>query len=375
MPSVVETLPTQQVTPGYLGTEQTLDPTTFLSKLTPDVQQRINETIRQSGALGSGESSLWNLGSASGLQPYETVTVLKKQSGAALSDLEQEIYNAVAVRRNASPRYSGTSDNLGTFAWFRQYYAEHPVGSHYRGTFNIGTFIDSTIGVITFGTFPSLDSFFAKLGEGQFNLGKIQLNVPFSGAHGNKYAHDLENFYGMQQLNKTTTPIIDSKIGQIVTTVGAAIAGIIVGARLPGAFGAKAPPVTGGPGPATTTALQSAKLSTAGSLTNVGVRGISSAISVQSYGGVAQAVIQVLGDKIGGTVLALFSGDIGGAVRIFTTNPPGRVGGGSGGGGGGGGGYLPTQQTGQSTMSSVILPLLGLSALGLVLWYFLRKKA
>lgn len=90
----------------------------------------------------------------------------------------------------------------------------------------------------------------------------------------------------------------------------------------------------------------------------------------------AQGIIGIFGQKIGGTILSLLSGNFQQAFEILTTNPPSYPTNlyGPSGGGGGGGGFLPSQNTGQSTMNAVVIPLIGASLIGLLLWYFLRKK-
>jgi hypothetical protein len=99
----------------------------------------------------------------------------------------------------------------------------------------------------------------------------------------------------------------------------------------------------------------------------------------------AQLIVKLSGD-IGKGILQLVSFDFSGALQSFgVLTPPARTapnpgttllyGPSSGGGGGGGGGFLPSTNTGQSQLSNVIIPIMGLGVLGLTLWYFLRKKA
>jgi hypothetical protein len=93
-----------------------------------------------------------------------------------------------------------------------------------------------------------------------------------------------------------------------------------------------------------------------------------------------QGILTLFGQKIGGAILALLSGNIAQAVQIVTTNPPNvpNIFGPNGGqsfGGGGGGGFLPSQNTGQSTALSAIIPIMGIGFVALAFWYFLRKKA
>jgi len=110
--------------------------------------------------------------------------------------------------------------------------------------------------------------------------------------------------------------------------------------------------------------------------------GISSSASAYGSSQIAQVVIGVFGQKVGGAILSIFSGNVSQAIQILTSNPStqtpnlfGPSGGSSSSSAGGGGGFLPSQNTGQSQMSSAIIPIIGISLIGLILWYFLRKKA
>ena len=132
-----------------------------------------------------------------------------------------------AAQPNTSPL--GGSTTLEVIQLGFQHMAAHPAGSHYHGSFNVGQLFSNFLGVITFGTFPDVTSFLSGVGEGKFNLGKIQANIPFSGAQVNKFSHDVTDFYTVQQVGSTTTPILDSTAFKILDTVAGAVAGAIVG--------------------------------------------------------------------------------------------------------------------------------------------------
>lgn len=109
-------------------------------------------------------------------------------------------------------------------------------------------------------------------------------------------------------------------------------------------------------------------------------------LAIQQIG---QTIVGLTG-KAGRAIGSLLNLDIAGFLQtIGVVSPPGQPGsivgqpgsivgqpfGTGGGGSGGGGGFLPSQNTGQTSASSVIIPIMGIGVVILTLWYFMRKKA
>lgn len=128
------------------------------------------------------------------------------------------------------PGATSPNQGYGDIVWGLGHLSRHPKGSRYKGDFNIGTFVSNFVGVLTFGTAPDLTSFFSKLGRGELRVDKIQFNVPFTGAHVNKLAHDWVGFYTGQQLSDEATPILDSDVARLLQSIAGGVAGAIVGA-------------------------------------------------------------------------------------------------------------------------------------------------
>ena len=262
--------------------------------------------------------------------------------------------------------------------------------------------MSETLGVITFGSSPDVTKF--------LNTGdptSVQFNVPFSGAHINKLGHDEAGFYSGQQLDKQTTPVLDSRIGKIAETIIGAIAGLFVTSGLAqsatigtsaasvgpegipiltDAAGYSAVSVTVNPltgfAEAGIGILPSAveggalPLSFAQTASNAGVSGLANTAKAYGLGNISQGVVQLFG-KYGQSFLELLSGNLAGAIRVFTNNP---TQGGSGGviqyvgsGGGGGGGALSGNATSSSSLSPFIL-IGGAALLVFVIVWFVRKR-
>lgn len=175
----------------------TYDPILYptLSQLAPDTFSAYNAQILAGPFSSTGESSLRNLAGAASLEPFEALTVLKAQSGASLSQVDQEILRSASAKNTASPQYSGLSNNVQSFNWFQRYYQEHPVGSHYSGDFNVSRLGGEVLTISTFGTVNA-----SKLNLEQ-PLKSVQLNVPLSGKAFRDFGESNANLVTAQQFD------------------------------------------------------------------------------------------------------------------------------------------------------------------------------
>jgi hypothetical protein len=313
----------------------------------------------------------------------------------------------------------GTKRLKGDISWGLQHLQEHPKGSHYSGDFNIGNFISNTAGILTFGAFPDLRSFFSALGQGRFDIGKIQFNVPFSGAHINKYTHDVVGFYSGQQLESQATPILDSHIAQLLDTIAGATAGAITGGAA-FQFGALTPAATAGEAAGevavssapqligvTQASLDAVPIFSIGETANYVQAGVTAeslaqagiteggifatlgngAVAVGKFvgGSIAAAYIQKVisggtkaaTDLLRGNVTQAFQDLVGAVDPTGNSGPQARTqgasfGGGGGGAYGGGQGYGTAQQ---NSLLSMLLPLgLVVGAVVLAVYFYKRRK-
>lgn len=105
---------------------------------------------------------------------------------------------------------------------------------------------------------------------------------------------------------------------------------------------------------------------------------ISTSASTYAAGSFGQGVLSLFGKQAGTAILQLLGGDIGGAIKTITTNPPNQptpinVGPSSYSGSSGGGGGFTGVNTGQMTSSSIGLVVVGAGVL-LLLFLLLRRK-
>lgn len=399
---------------------QTSQPTLTQEQRT-DIVAAINTGYKQGNVSFAGFSVTdvrdYLFGAKSGKVGLAEAEAVIRASTGMEQTIATKAAGALIDPKRLKPGASNYNLGWGDIPWGIHHLSEHPKGSHYSGDFNIGKFINSVVGVFTFGTAPDFTSFLSELGRGRFDIGQVQFNVPFSGAHINKYTHDWVDLYTGQQLSDDATPLLDSKTFKIIDSVVGGVAGAIVTAGVGSAFftptaaaegtvaagtatspaliGVTEASLTSEAGYAFTFGAEGANYAKAGvtaaSLTNAGITGGGFLATLGSYavdfgkfvgGAVVAGYVQKF---IGGAQKAvqdIARGNFKEAVDDFVSgvNPgsgpqarPMQASGGYGGGGGGGygGEYGTTQQ--QRSLFSTLLPI-GLLIGVVVLFTFLYKR-
>lgn len=357
MPSVLETLPKQSVEP--LPTA----PTGYV----------INQ------------GSVYDASGLFGYSNFELSSVFRT-TGDTTSSILRYLKNQ-PLKESDIPLLEGyTLKRLNEYRPWLAHHAEHPKGSQYGGSFNIGnaferafTFRESSfqpaniIRGLSVGTVTVLTGGLS-LAEPKINGVTLASSNPDSSSPGLLDAgYTGANSFGIVRAGNPN--VAETGFNRIARLIGGTISSIATGKaftnylKTPPSISGGNPAITQGPPAPLSLAQQSGRVAGYGAATSLQGLGLSN---------IAQGVVQVFGQKVGGALLALVSGNVAEAINIITSNPPSSgnlLYGPTGGGGGGGGGYSPTQNTGQTNLASVMMPVLILSVLGLVLWYFLRKKA
>lgn len=323
--------------------------------------------------------------------------------------------HAKLLTQRVSDPYFGTENQANYVQRTFAHYIAHPKGSRYRGDFNIGTAINAFVGVITLGTAPDLRSFFSGIGEGRIDFGKIQFNVPFSGAHINKLSHDVVSLYSGQQAPKGTYKVLDSETAQILDKIIGGTAAAVIGyagynygaltpaSAAPGTL-SQSPQLIG----VTEASLQApggAPIFQIGGVTDYTLAGVTSA-SLGEPAVVGGGILSTIGNGlvqgakfVGGAVVAGFVQKLVVGVQKFTQDilrgnfkdavndlvsgivpgqgqesgpQPSALTGGYGGGGGGYGGTVGTQA--QSSMLLTLLPIGLVLAVVITFAYFYKRK-
>lgn len=342
----------------------------------------------------------------------EAESVIRAATGMKQTKITM-LAGALIDKKRLKPGATSYDQGYGDITWGLHHLAEHPAGSHYHGDFSISTFINATVGVFTLGTMPNITSFLSGLGSGKFDLGKIQWNVPFSGAQVNDLSHDIVDLYTGQQLSKQAAPILDSQIARYADTVIGAGAGIITGSAAYswGSLASAAPGAAAGGESAALIGVTESSLAVKnapavfeiGEAANYTKAGVTAA-SLESVtggstlfgtvGGLAADAAKFIGGTISAAyVTKLISGggkalqdvlhgnfEKAGSDLVDALNPVGsggtgqkpvQAGGGYGGGGGGGGFY--GGGVAQSSLLSTLLPI-GLIALIVLVFVYLYKR-
>jgi hypothetical protein len=284
------------------------------------------------------------------------------------------------------PGATSYNQGFGDIPYGLTHLNEHPKGSHFAGSFNL-SFSDFnlvkafdrlfTIRPKSF-TAGNLISGFAQSAIGTVTGGTLNVTdltaggVPISGGGQHdanlvtSFATGASSFGQVRAGNPASKETALNKLSRLLGGVydSIAIGGI-------GSSWLSTPTV------APETAGYVKELTALEKLGNYAGTGLSSATSTFGQGQFAQGVLSVLGNKIGGTLLALISGNFTQAFQLltqdapqpFVTLPPQAYG---GGGGGGGSGY-PSGNVGQSQDNTVLYALGGVALLIGVL-YWIRKR-
>jgi LPXTG-motif cell wall-anchored protein len=285
------------------------------------------------------------------------------------------------------PGATSYDQGYGDIPWGLSHLNEHPEGSHYSGDFNLsfqdfnfGKFFDRLFtirpqsftpgNIVRAGSSGTL----TVLSAGLVKDVSIEQNSVYAiSQHDNSVigsAFTGANSFGTVQSGDPNKK--ESVFDRIARLAGGAISSVATGKAVSNFLttesGASLSEGTQGP---------TNQLSTSARFGNTLASGVSLAGQGYSGGQISQIVVSVLGNKLGGALLALLSGDIQGAVRAF--NPPSSPsptfgpGPSSGGGGGGSGLGLGSTNTGQTNSSTLLY--VGLAGLALIaVVYLVRRK-
>jgi hypothetical protein len=295
----------------------------------------------------------------------------------------------LALQKPLNQMQSDWARQVSSFSHYQpglEYLAQHPKDSHYHGdftlsfsSFNIGKLFDRLFTITPQSFTPAnlardfAQSTIGTLTAGTLNVTNLRVaNVPVSGG-GTHDATVISSFatgatsFGQVQAGN---PALKESL---VNTVARLFGGIYDAV----AVSAVAPTWLSTPVPTAAESGYVAPLTIGQKSLNLLSSGIVFGSQSTIIANLSQAVVVVFGRRVGGAILALLGGNIQQAVQIFNSpNPsqPINLYGVVSSSGGGGGGFLPNQNTGQLSMTSVIIPIMGIGVIGLLLWYFLRKK-
>lgn len=328
-----------------------------------------------------------------GISPIAASGIIDFKAGQELNDPQRIALHALDPKR-FQPGANTYNQGFGDIPFGLSHLNEHPKGSHYQGDFNFG--------LNGFDIAKAFDRLFT-IRPQSFTPGNIArafgqtaiftvsggaltatnlrvADVPISG--GGQHDADLVTSFatGASSFGQVTAGNPANKesfLNRISRVLGGVYDSLAVGGIGTSALATAAPAAeTAGYVPALTATER---------VGNLAASGLATASSAFSISNISQVVISILGPKIGGALLAFFSGNVAQAIQILTTpgtsqpvnlfGPTNGSIGNSGSSGGSGGGFLPSQNTGQTATTSLILPIMGIGIVGLTLWYFLRKKA
>lgn len=331
-----------------------------------------------------------------GVSPVQGHAIIQLATGAdvnALPSTELEALQKIGPAR-FKPGATSYDQGFGDIPYGLQHLSEHPKGSHYAGDFNISF---SSFNIVKFFerlftirpqsfTPANLARDLSGGTQSLLTLGivdKITIGgqpVFATSTHDSSLIGSAltgANSFGQTKSGDPNKP--ETLFEKIARIGGGAVSALATGKALSGALTTEPTPVNAG------TQGPPSPVSALGRVGNTFASSVGYAGNTYASGQFAQVVVGLLGQKIGGFLLSLISGDLAGAIKIITSNPsqPQPISsnpsdpllyGPSGGGGGGGAGLgISNRNTGQTQSNTLVYVLIaGVVVIGGV--YLLRRK-